>query len=72
MAHERKLVHTQYLHFGHTVCRDLFISLHSIGKDILVNIARHMCKNGRVLREKRSGGRNTKALTFEEVGYILS
>ena len=68
MACEKKLVHTQYMHFGHSVCRDLFISLHSIGTDILVNIARHMCENGRVLREKSSGGRNTEALTFDEVG----
>ena len=48
MARERKLVHTQYMHFGHSVCRDFFISLHSIGKDILVNIAGHMRENGLV------------------------
>lgn len=63
---ERKQVHAQYLHQGIQICRDLFLKIHGIGKDRLTNLKAHAVSHGLTPRQKKSGGRNSMAMSYEQ------
>ena len=63
---ERKQVYAQYYHQGLQICRELFMKIHGIGKDRLTNLKAHAVQHGLTLRKKKSGGRNSKAISYQQ------
>ena len=66
VARVRNKPSTAYKHNGHDICLELFLKIHGIGRERLSNLQKHTIENGLALRQKKSGGRNRLAVSYDQ------
>ena len=67
---ERQRASGTYAHLGRDCCRELFLKIHGVGKERLENLRRHALTNGLMIRQKKSGGRNSRAVSYQQHVHI--
>lgn len=63
---DRKQIKAMYYHKGLQVCRELFLQIHGVGRTRLHNLQLHAINEGLVVRQKKSGGRKSTAISYKQ------
>ena len=67
---ERQRASGTYAHLGRDCCRELFLKIHGVGKERRENLRRQALTNGLMIRQKKSGGRNSRAVSYQQHVHI--